>query len=438
LPNFPAERISRAAAVIAPRPTEEATGEAARLLWNLQRLPGGLAGNAGAATAGELSRFDDAAAVAALFPSEAALLGEPAVIELRGRVVGVDAVRVPQPLAELVELSRVYRLRLALGREEVRIAVPRVPQPWLRTAELDEAVVLRGLLVRVPSATRPGEGGQEWTLFAPEVRWSPGQRWPLGWRLLAAEGLDAGLLAGVSQRMRKPLLAADEASFYGVLRVAASLGGRPATLQRSHRVATVDLLREPEALVGRWIEVSLEIARVTRVEAATGAAAERLGSDDYWQLDAFGKLDGVRVELAAENEAQGPLVFENQFPVSVAAVERPAWLRERLREGITGGARVDTRMVRENVVVRGFFYRLWTYRSDFTESRGGRQVAPLILAAEIARDRRGLPGAGPGPELFGILMAGLVVAALLVTTLVLWRVGRTDREIRARRRGWSS
>ncbi|XZE54916.1 hypothetical protein SH139x_000897 [Planctomycetaceae bacterium SH139] len=447
LPEFSPTRLQVAAAVIRQQPTRQSTEEAARLLWNIRRLP--------PAVMVAPQQEDPAASDAA----------RAQFVQLRGRAVGLDAVKVPAELAEIIELNRLYRSVLESDRGRLIVVSTAVPTAWGAGRDLNEPVEITGLWVpadqQTPEETGPEEmrdmGTIAGVVFVDQPSWypalSPTSKWPLGWQILGAAGFDCGLLSGLSERMRQPLAAADERAFYGMLaRATAPLqtvppqtaglestpgdSPIPELTATAERVRTPVLLQQPESLVGRWVSVELETARVSRVVVESARARRLLGRDFYWQLDCFGQLPGVRVELAAEQAGESPLVFENRFPVSVAVLELPEPLRAALREGVVGGE-VDVRMVRQPIVVSGFFYRLWSYRSDFTESRGGRQVAPLILAGEIIPDPRA-EASGAGVAIFGWLMAIGVLAAVVATTLLMWFAGRRDRQMKARRRGLST
>src|SRR5690606_15564138 len=156
----------------------------------------------------------------------------------------------------------------------------------------------------------------------------------------------------------------------------------------------------------------------------------------------FGELEGVKIQLESPEPGGEPLVFENRFPVSLAILELPEWLERQVRieagsSGLAGGeleGRIAVSMLTQAMTGDGVFFRLWSDDSEYAESRGGRQIAPLIIAAELHR-----PAANRamqrGVAAIGWSLAAVVLASILITAVVLWRVGRKDRAAtRARRR----
>jgi hypothetical protein len=121
-------------------------------------------------------------------------------------------------------------------------------------------------------------------------------------------------------------------------------------------------------------------------------------------------LIGVRVELEGTAGGEDRLIYENRFPISVAVLRLPIELEQTL-EGAGEGAVVDMRMVKESLALDGFYYRLWSYESDFTGSRGARQVAPLLLAGKLRVRTATELGAG-GVDVIGWSLMALVLGGL--------------------------
>ena len=105
-----------------------------------------------------------------------------------------------------------------------------------------------------------------------------------------------------------------------------------------------------------------------------------------------------------------------------------------MRKSVVGAGRVDVGMVTEPVTVDAFFYRLWSYESEFATSRGGRQVAPLLIATTIESRSAGLAASAGQVQSLGWILAFVVIGSILLTSVVLWRVGRRDAAVKARRK----
>ncbi len=399
--------------------------DAARLLYAIKRISPemleGFVGQAGREDAAEKLR----------------------VVRFHGRAQSVKEIGVNPALAEMLELNRMYVVTCAGGDSEgesasqlgvVQLVVPEVPRAWLKKdVVLDEPVSAIVIQLDNPANVEASN-----LAFTTRLRWypnpdaigSPGgigdtaaqpHSWPLGWRLLSSYGFDCGLLSGIASRARLPLVHDEIEPFYEMLRVAAAV--QPDAIPE--RIMTVRMLKEAPSLVGQWIQVDLETARFSRVLLTDAKQIQQLGQDFYWQVDAFGELTNVRIELEAAAGSE-KLIFENRFPVSLAILQLPDTLKGVFGDDVavqgaaelsaTRAGRVDMKMQKESVTVNGFFYRLWSFESDYTESRGGRQVAPLIIASTLQLRSGELTGTG-GVGVIGwglmLLIVGGMVAAFV-------------------------
>lgn len=435
IPGVSPERLASAKDIFQPTPSLQGTSDAARVIWSLSRLPDDFWRQA----------LDEGIADD----------GQVQALKFRGRVTRVDAVRVPTELAELIELDKLYRLTVAAEidaeidaeQRPTLVLAAEVPEIWAKAGKsLDESVEITGMTT--------GASDDRIVVFAKRVRWMIGEGgdgagiWPAGWQLLGMRGFDCGLLGAVAKRSRGPLVAEDNQAFYGMLAAAARVdtagdagSGEPGELSGSslpqpRRILMPELLRENRELVGHWLRLNLETARVSRIIVTDPKWRKQLNSDSYWQIDGFGDLDRVRIELEgkSENGAKGNLVFENRFPVSVAIVRLPDWLRQKVDAAAGGAGRVDVSMATEPVTIDAFFYRLWSYESEFATSRGGRQVAPLLIAADIDSRAAGLAATAGQVQSLGWILAVVVIGSILLTSGVLWRVGRRDAAVKAKRR----
>ena len=429
LPTLTADRLRSAAQFVEAVPTTKATEEAARVVWAIRRLPKGLDQPT------ELKNPDDVTAP----------VGENRVRAWQGsgRAVGVEAVRIPDALGEVIEMSRLFRVRMETQDGEVWLVVAEVPEIWATVGkELHEPIEVSGL--RLDSGLPPDTGNGA-IVFGAGVRWiirpeslaATDSPWPIGWRLLGSRGFDCGLLSGVVKRTRSPLVADDYPAFYGMLEAANAIGDNrtDATVPQPTRLDTAALLRSSREQIGQWLRLDMETTRVSRVVVSDPKLRARLGRDAYWQIDGFGNLDRVRIELEGGEDAGGEnLIFEDRFPLSVAIGSLPEWLEDRMRKSVVGGGRVDVGMVTEPVTVDAFFYRLWSYESEFATSRGGRQVAPLLIATTIESRSAGLAASAGQVQSLGWILAFVVIGSILLTSVVLWRVGRRDAAVKARRK----
>lgn len=433
LPGADAERLREAAGVWSDPPSQSGTAAAAKLLWALARVaPETLESLAGQPQSPEQDQ-------------EQASTVSVRVVQQRGRVQRYDSVRLPDELADVLEFDRLYRVVVRPDGDDaapgtvqslVRIVTPKIPSAWGAGDGVGQPVQF--------TAVEVAQGEGRW-LFASRLRWYPmagegdetqgrGQV-PEGWQMLAAAGVDIHALADVATRNRKPLVPEDHEAFYGVLSAASQAHADRLADANPTRIDALEMLKNPTEWVGRWIRFDAETARLSRVAVTSPKARQVLGRDSYWQVDAFAELTDVRVELEPSREDGEPLVFENRFPVTVAILELPEWLSQRMgrAEEPRGVGRVDMQMLSEAVTVDGFFFRLWSYESDFTASRGGRQVGPLVLAADI-RPRPSSAVSASSVASIGWIFAAVMVGAIVIAAWVLWRVERRDRQIARHRR----
>lgn len=400
----------------------QAIGEAAKMLYSLGRIP--------------------------QLTLEGLAATQLETVRLRGRAVAVQ--RLPlrsqaagmwlNELSEQLELESLYRVQLVDDAGVThRLMLGEVPMGWLGAnapRELAEPVEVVGIAIRGNEGTGDaaklaGETPSEPSRFvlAERMSWYPvtdskntlgsdgpqgeersaRHKWPQGWLFLAQRGFDCGQLSGIARRSRQTLVYAEQKPFYEMLRLADELG-RDDQTPPGESVSTDRLLRDSRTLVGQWVSLVLESARLSRVRLDDQATVERLGQDHYWQVDAFGELTGVRVELEGTPGGEERLVYENRFPISVAVLRLPLELEQTLKVA-EQGAVVDMRMVKESLALDGFYYRLWSYESDFTGSRGARQVAPLIIAGKLRIRSAAELGAG-GVDVIGWSLMVLVLGGL--------------------------
>lgn len=348
---------------------------------------------------------------------------------MQGTAGGLTASPLPPELAEVLEMDRVYRLSLAVDDRECTVITSEVPHFWLTDPQSDWPAVVTGIVLRSDAQGRPT------VVATSRVQWHPVDRArvPLvGWALLGRQGFDVGRLGQVIAADRQPLTATEQEAFYGMLAAAERVAGNANPPPQPVTVA--QLLSGSQALVGQWVRIDLETARLTRIAVTDPRAAQRLGAgrDHYWQIDGFADLGDVQVKLESLESDGEPVLFDNRYPVSLATVELPATLRQAVEAEAGRGAVVA--MVRRSVTADGFFYRLWSYPSEYARSRGGGQpYGPLIMAARVEV----LPAAAAnslGVEVIGWIAAAGCLVVLAVIVIGSWHVGRRDRQIALARR----
>ena len=199
----------------------------------------------------------------------------------------------------------------------------------------------------------------------------------------------------------------------------------------------VNLLKQSKQWVGRYIRMQLQTIRLTRVRITDEATKSKLGGDSYWQLDCVGDLGNVVVKI--DNGTKDPAVFENRYPVSIVVRDLPEFLQQQAQSGI--GAKgtkplqadqVDTAMVSTQIVVDGFYYRLWSYESRFMDQHGGGdQFGPLVIAAHVLNNEP------PHTDVLGVsriawFVAIIATAVILAAVIGSWFASRSDAAAKRR------
>ena len=391
LSGFDLDRI----ALTYPPIDEDSKGELAKLLYRLQKTS---ARNLDA-KAGEFESLGDAIAI-------------DAEIKQAARI------DVPPRLVEFLEFNRMQVLVCQSDDVELRIVTIGMP-----------AGVKTGDRIGGTGVAIHAVDGNAVVLAATHLKWFPATPQSPGWKLLSEIGVDVSLLADAKSRNRKPLLADDADAFYSLMAAAAQVGNR-SSYPSPEKLAPAELLQDDGTLCGNWIQMNLETVQITRVSVTEPLRQEQLGADHYYQIDAMGDLDNVVVRIESPSGGE-PVTFEHRYPVSIVVRELPEFLQQRIREQESGDAVVSN--LKQMIAVDAFFYRVWSYSTDFMKQRGGGdQFGPLLIAASF-QDREPTAEDPVGVGIIGWI-AGL---AMICGILVIWawnrQLSKQDRQVREQR-----
>lgn len=455
LSGFDSERIAAAGEWVDWPRDGERLAEVARLIYQVNRLTrsGGGLGRGGPA----VERIDDRSAV----DPRTGAVGD--WVGIRGSAISVVAARLPEALADVLDFERVWMVEIELEEaadlagmgdaasdrksgepvgglaRRVFVLTGSVPAGWLTSAAgsepLAQPTAASGVLVR------PAVGGRAAVIATTGLAWYP--QVPEGeaaddLALLSLHGFDVSLMDTVGRLNGKPLLPADQAAFYGMLRAATSVGEQSPPPPPARRVDAGDLLKHAADNFGKRVRLPCQLVRVTKVWTDAPEARDLLGNSHYWQIDALGDLGNLMIRMEAGDASEEPVIFENRYPISIVAMELPPFLRALVVGGDSEAfVEADVALLTRQVIVEGFFYRLWSYHSDRMRGHGdGKQVGPLLVASLLldAEPARGDP---IGVNRIG-QVAAIATALGLVAVLIWIRVtGRGDLLARARRRSSS-
>lgn len=288
-----------------------------------------------------------------------------------------------------------------------------VPHAWLdRPSDLRECADLIGFFaLRSP----PSTGLEPELMFVTRrIAWRPakdserlGDRDDL-WELAQA-GLDLGLLDIPRQTNLKPLTESDSESFYALLRAANQIRtAAEIPSNDSAPLSFLDLVRNPAANIGRKVQFEARIRRA--VSVGTDPVQAQTGLASFDQLDGFFPLGDTPIEVT--DLAGQRTLYQSQFPVTIDVAQAPGTARQ-----------YELQRVR----VTGYFYRFWSYESEFTADRGAGagQLAPLIIATNLEI----LPAQESEIAWITIPIFLAAAAAVIAVAWVIYRQPRTGRPL---------
>lgn len=438
LSGFDAERIAAVSGWLQAPTDSERLSETAKLLFQVNRLA-------------RTSLAPPPAGPAPLDrPNLQLAVGD--AVAIQGTAVALASAPLPPELAAVLELKQLYRVEvrtsyaLATGGDDeqaapqsgptVYVLTTSVPTPWVtqwaESRRLEQPTAAVGVVVHADAQ------GRLQVLAAPTMSWFPATDWASDtpalardWALLASQGFDVSLLEQVRKLHREPLVAADQRAFYGMLRAAHSLSDQPTPPPLDADAA--DLLRTAQEAIGRYVRLDCQSVRLTRIVITDASTREALGSDHYWQLDAQGDLGNVVIQIESQAADAEPASFHHRYPVSIVTLTLPDFLRQFVSGEAAASHQSNVSLISRQLRVEGFYYRLWSYDSDYMDQHGGgKQFGPLLMATRII-DIEPPPGDRVGVSRIGWMAAvsGLVMLLALVGWMYL--AGRQDAAARSRR-----
>ncbi len=409
LSGFDSARVQTAAGWAESTGDEPSGREAAKLTFQVNRLARG----------GSLGE-------GALWPEST--VGDWVIVS--GVATKIARWKLPDELADVLEFAELFRVEVepaAANDSPVIVFTSAVPKAWLQrdSKPSDRATTASGVLLRssIESTTA--------VIAAAGMRWFPpsDSAVPAEWTRLGELGFDVSLFDAVRQRDRQPLVSDDAAAFYPLLRLAPALAtpvpsdGAAVDTFTPTKLPAAKLLKDSAALVGRYIELTVQTVRVTRVRA---------GDDHYWQIDALGDLENVVIKI--ENKNGPPAIFENRYPVSIVASELPQVVVDKIEATQGNLAAVDVALLSTKITVAGIYYRMWSYESEFMDRLGaGNQFGPLVVASRIEDSE---PAAGDviGVSRLGWYIAGLTIVSVFMAIVGGWIAAKNDAKAKRKQR----
>ncbi|MBU6239472.1 MAG: hypothetical protein KGQ51_16740 [Planctomycetes bacterium] len=296
------------------------------------------------------------------------------------------------------------------------IMTQHVPSQWLRTSELRQPVIARGLAFDVANAKA------KTLLISPAVQWreeataassdstatvgdstSYAPTLPAGWTALLKRGWNLDWIDTIEGLQGKPMTARESQAFYSMLGCskqpfdAAQIAGLETpkgketannqtlsvmqSIQRAEtRKSKRDAPGQDAASSGYRVKGVAEVRRVQRVDVRNPQEQQWLGADHYYQLDGFADIGNSRITIRYDESVE-PIVFEKEFPVTLVALKVPDSLLVDAADAIPGEAQAW--YPRTRVSVSGWFYRMWRFKttqvSEATNNKEAQQGPLLVI-----------------------------------------------------------
>lgn len=293
---------------------------------------------------------------------------------LQGRASHVDLVELPREVAQRWHLGQVYRVRLDLQNSTGKVIVYtlNIPKSWQPHVGkmMDERVSGHGLFFKLDGAEvtkRPLP-----VLLAPRIAWMPDRidkalATTSSLLILGNLGMDVGLFDQIQDR--QALTKDDRECFYQLLAATAGTAPTTADSRLPHNTRLAKLLGSQVQRAGRGelVSISGNVRRAVRIAIEAADIRNRFGIDHYYELNVFVN-ESVRVKRSSDDPEP---TYYSTYPVVCCVAQLPA--------GMPEGDDVN-----EAIRVSGFYYKIYSYETDFTTAKGPnrRQFSPLIVGFE--------------------------------------------------------
>lgn len=299
------------------------------------------------------------------------------IMDVSGVTQSWEARELIPSIGELYDLSIYYKIKLKTNDgQNVVVYSLAIPNAWKKSTNINEEVRFQGLFMNL---TLSKEKMSIMNFITDRVQWFPQSKSDLvtsvGPALLSSAGFDLGLLDVLEQRNRRRLDSDDTESFYQMLAAAKKINGSE-ELRKSNipvdwekeipEFNLIQHLKTPQDFHGTLSRIAMEVRNVTRVKVDAEYIGDRIGIDEYFQLDGFIKFDSS-VTYKAEEGNKGA-VFKDKYPISVCLNQLP--------KGWTVGSGQNYR-----ATFPVFFFKIWSFPTGFQSkfSAEALQQSPLFV-----------------------------------------------------------
>lgn len=338
---------------------------------------------------------------------------------LKGQATNVSQVKLSDEDADRFEYRGYYRVEIKLPDEVFPVVVfaRQAPREWPLDTPIDEPVSVDAMFLKLGEDT---DGFTPLLFAAGRVAWHPNredQKLGLGpdQLKLTKLGFDWSLIDDEFRKANgKPFGDVDREAFYQLLDIVGREDPRNLIKPGTEPLDVVTLLAKPTERHGDVVLVKGIARRIIKVLVDDRDIRARYGIDHYYEIDMFLPLGKTSVRMGKDPTGEENPVYNNAFPATLIVRELPP--------GVTEGENLY-----EQLETPAVFFRVWSYRSNYTEKFKKLQPAPMFIAFEPESYNE----IRPANPLTDVLVGGALGTSVLILIAVLWWFQRSDRRHRA-------
>ncbi len=349
------------------------------------------------------------------------------IFELRGWVVGLELIELPDESAQRFDYERIYAVQMRPVSEDSRMTIfsRAIPDAWLPYLSSREAIEFpAGCNAMFIKRGVTDDAVPELVFAADRLAWFANQIDPTmgvtpGKALLGQAGMDISRFERLDQA--KPIGHNDRECFYELLWVMGRVDDAAVAVCSRSDYQIAKLLKEPQKQAGEFYNLRGLARRAVKIRVDDEDVRQRYGIDHYYEVDVFLSLPQP---LSLVDPRDGESRHYDTFPVTFCVAELPL--------GMPLGP-----SIRKEIEVCGTYMKTWSYRSHFVTGQEGqqgksrrRQVSPLLIARTVRivappYERTHWPETA--------LVSGFIFA-LTIIAIAGWYYSRGDRAYLAHRR----
>lgn len=291
------------------------------------------------------------------------------VFRRKATVTRIARKTLPDDLAT-EEFGEYWLLIAKQDQQTVAIVSRTIPATWRRLESLAEPIEFAGFFFGLKKLGNLVDSKESVPVFVCDrVSWYPDRELEKGaigpsQLYLASHGVDLGYLDLVKKNQKRKMLAEEGDIFYQILAAAAQSQEDLAAVNDLKPIGFLELIQHPDEHVGQVVEIEGRVRRIVEVPITSEERREQLGIDHFYEMDMYVSLNDVATIRATDKDGK-EVVYKDRFPVTVHLTSLPE-LEDEYRH--------------HKVRVRGFFYRLWSYQSEYAKKTNqGSQLSPLLI-----------------------------------------------------------